>query len=118
MRKDEIKSERKSYLLYSRKSLFVNKRSYIILFISVICMVVMSMNIIIYNSSVSNGENETVLHQYGNYHAYFKGIEKEDSLFIDMYEHLGSSLLQTRTPHLKYHMRRLRGTVMTLTVFT
>ncbi len=91
MRKDEIKSERKSYLLYSRKSLFVNKRSYIILFISVICMVVMSMNIIIYNSSVSNGENETVLHKYGNYHAYFKGIEKEDSLFIDMYEHLGAS---------------------------
>lgn len=91
MKKSEIRSERKSYLLYSRKSLFVDKRSYIILFISIICMVVMSMNIIIYNSSVSNGENETVLRQHGNYHAYFKGIGKEESLFIDMYDHIGST---------------------------
>ncbi len=89
MKNKTVKSERKSFLVYSLKSLLVDKRAYMMLFISVVCMVVMSMNIIIYNSSVSRGENDTVIRQYGDYHAAFKQIDKETSLYIDMYGHIG-----------------------------
>lgn len=68
-------SKTKSFLLYSFRSLRVNRRSYTVLFVSILCMVLMSSNLIIYNSSVSKAENSMVEEKYGTYHARFMGLD-------------------------------------------
>ena len=85
-----MKKERKikSYLLYSLKSLKLNKQSYLVLFISILCMVMMSSNLIIYNSSQSNGENEMIRQTYGTYHARFTGINYKKAHQAELSDHV------------------------------
>ena len=90
--KSEIKAKKISYLLYSYRSLRVNRKSYIVLFISIICMVMMSSNLIIYNSSYSNGENETLRRQYGDYYVKVNGLSLSRSNAVDMLSYVKSSV--------------------------
>lgn len=77
-------SKTKSFLLYSYRSLKVNRRSYTVLFLSILCMVLMSSNLIIYNSSVSNAEDQAVKNEYGTYHARFTGMDMKTSESIGL----------------------------------
>ena len=84
----EKRNKKISYLLYSVKSLKLNKRSYIVLFISILCMVMMSSNLIIYNSSLSDGENEMTRQTYGTYHAVFSGLGAKKAHQAELSDHI------------------------------
>ncbi len=76
------------YLLYSKRSLTVDFRSYAVLFISIICMVVMSCNIMIYNASLSKGENDTVIKKYGEYHVVVNNVDNVNNDKINTLEYI------------------------------
>ncbi len=73
--KTELSAKRISYLLYSKKSFSVDFRSYWVLFLAIVCMIVMSCNLIIYNASLAKGENDTVIRNYGKYHLLVEGVD-------------------------------------------
>lgn len=89
--KTKLEAKRISYLLYSDRSLFVNKSSYIILFISIVCMIVMSSDLIIYNSSLSKAENDTVKAEYGSFHAMLEGTAVRDSDKVNSFSYIKNS---------------------------
>ncbi len=89
--KTKLEAKRISYLLYSDRSLFVNKSSYIILFISIVCMIVMSNDLIIYNSSLSKAENNTIKAQYGSFHALLENTEARNSDKINSFSYIKST---------------------------
>ncbi len=89
--KTELSPKKISYLLYAFRSLSVDLRSYTVLFLSLVCMIVMSCNIIIYNASLCKGENETVIKNYGEYHLLTENVNESSSLKIDQLDYVERS---------------------------
>ncbi len=90
-KKTELSAKRLSYLLYSQRSFSVDLKSYIILFITFICMIVMSCNIIIYNASLSKGENDTVTVKYGEFHTLLENVDNVKNDKINNFSYIKRS---------------------------
>ncbi len=90
-KKTHLSADRISYLLYSKKSFAVDYRSYTVLFLAIVCMVVMSCNMIIYSASLSKGENDTVIKEFGEYHLCVEGIDNVLNMKLNAYGNIKAS---------------------------